>query len=1281
VLFIPEGISMNPSFAYRDFSNTGDLWFNGEARQFANSLQLTTDNVNQSGSSFYKTAIQVDGSTSFSTQFQFRLGGGLGTYGSDGFTFMLHNVDTAAATLGVYGGSVGYGGIDRSLAIKFDTFLNEGIDINDNSVGVYTNGNIFTPLAVQAAPFDLNGGDVLTAWIDYNGQTDQLNVYLSNDNVKPGAALVATTVDLAGLVGRQAYFGFSGATGDVQAVEEILGWGFSSDNARLGAAPAPVATLALDNPLGSDRLVFNGSAQSLSGDLQLTNGSGISQRASVFYDQALKVDNGTGFNTQFQFRLDQGAGTDGSDGFTFLLQNDGTAVTALGNIGGSVGYGGINNSIAIKFDSYKNGALDPSSNSVALLRNGQTTSATAKAVNFDLNSGDLYTAWVEYDGLTNQMNVYLSNGTTKPATTVLTETIDLAAVVGNQAYVGFTGATGTLAQRQTLSNWQFVSNERTGGNGDGLRGEYYDNADFTNLKLVRTDATVNFDWKVAAPVPALAPDTFSVRWSGQVEAVYSEAYQFYTNSDDGVRLYVNGQLVIDQFIDQGVTEYSTAPLTLEAGNKYDIVLEYFDSTGDASAQLSWSSATQAKQIIPRAYLYANSRPEVVLATNGLTIAENGGSAIIELRRNGDTSGTGTFEIVVTPVTAVLGTDFTVPNLPRVTFAPGEVVKTLEIPILNDGISEPTKTFSVGIQVIDGNIPLGISRTGLITIIDDDAPASFTFKQTNYPVGENGGAVTVTVERTGNTAGTSTVTYTTTNGTATAGADYTAVTGTLTFAPGEIAKNFQVTILDDQISEVNETVNLTLSNPVGGVFTPNNSIVNATVTIADNDVANSFVREKAYNGGLDKPTIIEFTPTGDYMFVGEKPGIVKVAKRNAAGLYDQQGQDFIDISDMVNAADNDRGLIGLALNPNFGFGPGKDPYIYLSYTFDPPGLAKDNNNNRPARLSRFTAQLVNGVVTAIAGSEKILLGKNSLAQYTQDIDSTPNTPETQNRQPSGIATGTWDFDNNVLNGTWVQDYISGDSQSHSIGEVQFGPDGNLYVTIGDGTSYNYADKRAPRVQDVNNLSGKMLRINPETGEGIADNPFVQGGNLTSNRSKVYQLGFRNPFRFTFTPDSTADNVKTIVGDVGWFTAEEINTGGKGGNFGWPYYEGNNVTTAYSAFGGAQPFYNSLAGQTAFKPVYSYRVPNTGNAVVAGDFYQAGGDFKDTFFIGDASRGTVDALSFNEVGDPGSGVKTIKSVATNLFGVVNLITAPDGSVYYVQIAGPTGGQIGRFRPVVA
>src|SRR5258708_18151897 len=94
------------------------------------------------------------------------------------------------------------------------------------------------------------------------------------------------------------------------------------------------------------------------------------------------------------------------------------------------------------------------------------------------------------------------------------------------------------------------------GSGSGLTGQYYDNIDFTNLKVTRTDATVNFYWGSGSPDPSIGPDTFSVRWTGQVQAQFNETYTFYTDSDDGIRLWVNGQLIINNWTDHAPTEDS-----------------------------------------------------------------------------------------------------------------------------------------------------------------------------------------------------------------------------------------------------------------------------------------------------------------------------------------------------------------------------------------------------------------------------------------------------------------------------------------------------------------------------------------------------------------------------------------------------------------------------------------------------------------------------------------------------------------------------------------------------
>jgi len=136
----------------------------------------------------------------------------------------------------------------------------------------------------------------------------------------------------------------------------------------------------------------------------------------------------------------------------------------------------------------------------------------------------------------------------------------------------------------------------------GLTGQYFDNSNFTGATFSRTDAMVNFNWGLGSPASSMVVDTFSVRWTGQVQAQHSQTYTFHVTGDDGVRLWVNGRLLIDKWILQPATEWSGS-IALTAGNKYDISLEYFENALDAVAQLRWSSASTPKAIIPTSQLY------------------------------------------------------------------------------------------------------------------------------------------------------------------------------------------------------------------------------------------------------------------------------------------------------------------------------------------------------------------------------------------------------------------------------------------------------------------------------------------------------------------------------------------------------------------------------------------------------------------------------------------------------------------------------------------------------
>jgi glucose/arabinose dehydrogenase len=1253
-----SGILGNTSFVLNNLGAEGILWSNGNTSQSANSLLLTADKTFQASSSYYLAPVQIDGAVSFQSKFQFRLGGSAGTLGSDGFSFVFQNADQGANALGSNGGNVGYGGINKSFAIKFDTYKNDGFDANDNSIAVIQNGQVGNAIASVAAPFDLNGGQILTAWVEYNGLTDKLDVYLSDTATKPGVVALSTTIDIAAILGSQAFVGFTAGSGSIASRQEIFNWDLATGSVR-NAAPAPASPQATLNlaTLTAETLNFNGGASRSGTSLELTPDK-ILQRGSAFYATPFQVANNTSFQTQFQFKLDGKDGTNGADGFSFVLQNAAAGAAALGNVGSAVGLYGIEKSLGIKFDTFQNPG-DAGPNSVSIVANGDVYNPlSAKVVPFDLNNGANYTAWVEYDGLTNQLSLFLSDGTAKPAVAILTQTVDLAALVGNQAYAGFTGSSGAVANRQTISSWQFASSVGLGG-GDGLRAEYFDNADFTNLKYVQIDPTVNFDWGVGSPSLNLGVDDFSVRWFGQVQALYDEAYTFYINADDGVRLTVNGQVLVDALVGYLGEGQGTTTLALEAGKKYDIQLEYVEAGIDASAQLSWSSATQQRQVIPTGQLFTTpyNPGTILMGSEDFSIAENVGKATVRIDRVGGSDGYATVTYNTVNGTAQAGADF-VGALTAVTFKPGEISKLVDIDITDDALVEVPEQFAVALGQTAG-AGLGTRRTANIQILDNDAGVSvFNLSRDNYQVNEGAGTATISVQRSGDTTIASSVRYTTTAGTATAGADFVAATGVIDFAANELIKTFAITINEDTLSEVNETLNVLLSAPDNGAL---GTQVGAVVAIQDNDLAGNLVKED-FITGLLQPTAFEFAPGGELMFVAEKGGVVKVFRNGVS-----EGV-FIDISEDVNSA-RDRGLLGIAIHPEFFTG---SPYIYDFLASEAP--QRDQANNRPSRLSRITADVGSGYTRAVANSNVVILGKNSTFANTSgpNLNSTTDiNPNNPLYQPVIAPSGR------NADGTWVQDYLATDSESHSIGDVAFGKDGALYVTNGDGTSYSGTDARTYRVQDPNSLSGKMLRLNPLTGEGLAGNMFFDPNNPNSNASKVFNTGLRNPFRFTFNP-ITGD---AVIGDVGWTRREEINVGG-GKNFGWPYFEGGNGvadrTGGYDQRNESQLFFASNTPTTGPAFAYTHDGPN---AVVVGDFYQGPvQQYQNGLFASDAARGTVDVHFFNAAGTQ---VIDTRRLATNSFGIVQMIQGVDGSMYFASLGGSAeqggGGSIGRWRAV--
>ncbi len=326
------------------------------------------------------------------------------------------------------------------------------------------------------------------------------------------------------------------------------------------------------------------------------------------------------------------------------------------------------------------------------------------------------------------------------------------------------------------------------------------------------------------------------------------------------------------------------------------------------------------------------------------------------------------------------------------------------------------------------------------------------------------------------------------------------------------------------------------------------LLSGIICFAQDSYPDGFVEEIAYS---------EFDFPGGYLptdstiaAVWEIPGKLWIIKDGIIG-----DEPVIDITEEV-AFWGDLGLIGAALDPNFL----ENGYVYLFYAvdrhyykyygtpqYDP--TASESNKPSMGRLTRYTIN-TDSFDSAIPDSRFVLLG-----------DSVG----------SGLPICT---------------------PTHSVGTVKFGEDGSLLLTTGDGNTwvgnaenhgyngvgsiptYGYDSLALAdgvlkereflggyRAQFLDGLNGKVLRINPLTGEGLPNNPFYQGEYPNSARSKVWSLGFRNPYRMTVKPGTGYGNMENgfpgilYITDVGDWVWEEINVVHEPGlNFGWPMYQG-------------------------------------------------------------------------------------------------------------------------------
>jgi hypothetical protein len=219
----------------------------------------------------------------------------------------------------------------------------------------------------------------------------------------------------------------------------------------------------------------------------------------------------------------------------------------------------------------------------------------------------------------------------------------------------------------------------------------------------------------------------------------------------------------------------------------------------------------------------------------ISVNEDAGAVEIKVARGDDGDTTVSVDYATTNVTAIAGQDYTT-NAGTIVFAPGEVLKSFIVPILNDALAEPTKTFRVTLSNPTGGAVL--STTNFVTVTITNTDQVVQFDSTKYYAREEAEFVQISVVR-GESDSAATVDFTTSDGTAKAGLDYAGVTNPIQFGVAERLKRITVPILHDPSKEASESFQIRLSNPTGGAVLGSRTA--ATVTIADNDPGVGFTR--------------------------------------------------------------------------------------------------------------------------------------------------------------------------------------------------------------------------------------------------------------------------------------------------------------------------------------------------------------------------------------------------------------------------------------------------------
>ncbi|MEW6730990.1 MAG: Calx-beta domain-containing protein [Acidobacteriota bacterium] len=352
-----------------------------------------------------------------------------------------------------------------------------------------------------------------------------------------------------------------------------------------------------------------------------------------------------------------------------------------------------------------------------------------------------------------------------------------------------------------------------------------------NAGTTSTRATVNANTMLPARGHFLFVNTTAPGYSGAVPG--NKTYTTGITDDGGIAITMPNDTIVDQVgLSNGSAFKEGTPLASLGTQNLNRGYERKPGGLSGSTMDTNNNSTDFQLITPSDPQNLASPPTPAPATPSIqfsaatySVNETGGSATITVVRTGSTSSTVTVDYATSDGTATAGADYTA-TTGTLSFGSGETTKTFNVPVLADLLAEPNETVNLALSNPTGGATLGTPSTAVLTIVNVAAAGTLQFSAATYSVMENGGSATITVNRINGSDGIVSVNYATSNGTATAGADYTATSGTLTFLNGETTKTFSVPVLADFIAEPDETVNLSLSNPTGGATlgTPSTAVL-------------------------------------------------------------------------------------------------------------------------------------------------------------------------------------------------------------------------------------------------------------------------------------------------------------------------------------------------------------------------------------------------------------------------------------------------------------------------